>query len=130
MLVIKNLPSCPWREQALLSWLSHSDFPRWWLALCSASPVLPAGTTAASSRWDSHPSRQLPQEGSQKCVCEVVRGKAGGRFVSDPCFPVLDSEVSTEAPSFCLNQVLRFEKGKTKNLVLALGWSWDQTIRA
>lgn len=48
----------------------------------------------------------------------------------DPCFPVLDSEVSTEAPSSYLNQVLRFEKGKTKNLVLALGWNWDQTTRA
>lgn len=38
--------------------------------------------------------------------------------MSDPCFPVLDSEVSTEAPSSYLNQVLRFEKGKTKNLEL------------
>lgn len=49
--------------------------------------------------------------------------------MSDPCFPVLDSEVSTEAPSSYLNQVLKFEKGKTKNLVLALGWNWDQTTR-
>lgn len=50
--------------------------------------------------------------------------------MSDPCFPVPDSEVSTEAPLFYLNQVLRFEKGKTKSLVLALRWSWDQTIGA
>lgn len=132
MLVIKNLPSCPWREQTLLSWLSHSDFPRWWLTLCSALPVLPAGTSADSSKWGSHRSRQLPQEGSQKYVGVRggERGKAGGRFVLDPCFPVLDSEVSTEAPSSYLNQVLRFEKGKSKNLVLALGWNWDQTTRA
>lgn len=50
--------------------------------------------------------------------------------MSDPCFPVLDSEVSTKAPSSYLNQFLRFEKGRTRNIVLALGWSWDQTTRA
>lgn len=38
--------------------------------------------------------------------------------------------VSTDAPSPYLTQVLRFDKGRTKNLVLALGWNWDQTTRA
>lgn len=47
MLVIKNIPSYPWKEQTLLSWLSHSDFPRLWLTLCSALPMLLAGTSAA-----------------------------------------------------------------------------------
>lgn len=114
MLVIKNLPSCPWREQTLLSWLSHSASPRWWLTLCSALPVLPAGTSAASSWWDSLRSRQLPRGGKSKAwACEVVReAKQEGRFVSDPCFPGLDSEVSTEAPS------------------PDLPWNWDQTTRA
>lgn len=48
--------------------------------------------------------------------------------MSDPCFPVLDSEVSTEAPSSYLNQVLRFEKGKTKNLVLELGSDYQSLM--
>lgn len=48
--------------------------------------------------------------------------------MSDPCFPVLDSEVCTEAPSSYLNQVLKFEKGKTKNLVLELGSDYQSLM--
>lgn len=41
--------------------------------------------------------------------------------MSGPCFPVLASEVSTEAPSSYLHQVLRFEKGEIENLCLGTG---------
>lgn len=72
MLVIKNLPSCPWREQALQSWLSHSDFSRSWLTLCSALPMLPAGTSAASRVLVGQPTLHATATRGKSKVCGYV----------------------------------------------------------
>lgn len=75
MLVIKNLPSCPWREQTLLSWLSHSDFSK-----VMAYPLL---SLACAACWDlcsqlrvgQPPLQATATRGKSKIcwVCEVVR---------------------------------------------------------